>query len=134
AEQELRERMGELPIAVYRSTTLIGDGRSGAVRQFNFFHHAIRLCYHGLLPAFPGDPRGHIDLISADWAAEAIHYLCMRKFEPGATYHVCAEPPCSFCLQELIDATFCAFESSPHAKRRAFRKPAILPAPEFDAM
>ena len=134
AEQYLRERMGELPIAVYRTTTLIGDGRSGAVRQFNFFHNAIRLCYHGLLPAFPGDPCGHIDLIPADWAAKAIRYLCMQKFEPGATYHVCAEPQRSFCLQELIDATFTALESSPHAKRRAFRKPAILSPSEFDAM
>jgi thioester reductase-like protein len=134
AEQYLRERMGELPIAVYRSTTLIGDGRSGAVRQFNFFHNAIRLCYHGLLPALPGDPRGHIDLIATDWAAEVIRYLCMQKFEPGATYHVCAEAPRSYTLQALIDATICALESSPHAKRRVFRKPAILPAAEFDAL
>ncbi len=133
AELFLRERMDELPIAVYRSTTLIGEARTGTVRQFNFFHNAMRLCYHGLLPVIPGDPCGHLDLIPTDWAAEVVRFLVMENFHPGTTYHVCAEPPRSFSLQELIEATLRAFESSAHARGHAVRKPRIISLDEFDA-
>jgi thioester reductase-like protein len=133
-EQYLRDGMGDLPIAVYRSTTLIGDSRNGAVRQFNFFHNAIRLYYHGLVPAIPGDPRGHLDLIPVDWAARAIGFLAIEGFRPGTTYHVCAEPPRSYDLQGLIDATLQVFETSPESKRRGIPKPAIVTPEQFNVM
>jgi thioester reductase-like protein len=133
-ERFLRERMDELPIAVYRSTTLIGDSRTGIVRQFNFFHNAIRMYYHSLMPAIPGDPRGHLDLIPVDWAARAIRYLVIQNFHPATTYHVCAEPPRSYNLQQLIDATLSAFESSPYSDRHGIQKPLIVTPDQFDAL
>jgi thioester reductase-like protein len=133
-ERFLRERMDELPISVYRSTTLIGDSRTGAVRQFNFFHNAIRLYYHSLIPAIPGDPLGHLDLIPVDWAAQAIRFLVMQNFHLATTYHVCAEPPRSYNLQQLIDATLDAFESSPHSTRHGIQKPSIVTPNQFDVM
>ncbi len=134
SEQYLRERMGELPIAVYRSTTLIGESQSGAVRQFNFFHNAIRLFYHSMVPAIPGEPTGHIDLIPVDWAAHTICYLALENFRSGATYHVCAEPPRSYTLEGLIDATAQVFAHSPYSKKRDVTKPRIVSAEEFDAL
>lgn len=130
----LRERMGELPIAVYRSTTLIGDSRTGEVRQFNFFHNAIRLYYHSLIPAIPGDPDGHLDLIPVDWAARAIRYLVMDNFHPGTTYHVCAGPMRSYTLRQLIDATSSASELSSSSNRHDIAKPAIVSHAQFESM
>ena len=122
--------MGELPIAVYRSTSLIGDSRDGVVRQFNFFHIAMRFVYHGLIPALPGKPEGHIDFIPTDYAARAIQYLVDHSFHPGTTYHICAEPARSFTLQELVDATFAVFRSSPLSKKKKI-KPVPIVAPEI---
>ena len=134
AEQFLRERMRDLPIAVYRSTTLIGDSRTGAVRQFNFFHNAIRLYYSSLIPAIPGDPCGHLDLIPVDWAAQVIRYLSIENFHPGETYHVCAQPRHSYNLNQLIDATLEALESSPHSNKHHIRKPNIVTTDEFEVL
>lgn len=130
----LRHMMSEMPIAVYRSTTLIGDSRDGTVKQYNFFHNAVRLYYQGLVPALPGDPLGHLDLIPVDWAASVIRHLVMGNFRAGTTYHVCAGPSSSFNLQQLIDATLEAFESSPHSDRRIIKKPPIVSKGEFDAL
>ncbi len=132
SEQFLRERMDELPIAIYRSTTLIGDSQTGAVRQFNFFHNAIKLYYHSMVPAIPGDPNGHLDLIPVDWSAQAIRYLALENFRAGATYHVCAEPPRSFTLRGLLDATLTVFETSPDSKKRDIKKPLVVSPEQFD--
>ena len=40
AEQMLRAVMAELPLAMYRLSTLIGDSQSGRVNGFNAVHHA----------------------------------------------------------------------------------------------
>jgi thioester reductase-like protein len=126
AEQFLRARMGDLPIAVYRSTSLIGDSRDGVVRQFNFFHIAMRFAYHGLIPALPGKPEGHIDFIPTDYAARAIQYLVDHSFHPQTTYHICADPERSFTLQELVDATFAVFRSSPLSKKKKLKPMPIV--------
>lgn len=128
AEQYLRARMGELPVAVYRSTSLIGDSRNGVVRQFNFFHIAMRFAYHGLIPALPGAPEGHIDFIPTDYASRAIQYLVDHDFRPGTTYHICAEPERSFTLQELVNATLDVFRSSPASQKKKI-KPLLIVEP-----
>jgi hypothetical protein len=87
-----------------------------------------------MVPAIPGDPRGHLDLIPVDWAAQAICYLALENFKPRVTYHVCAEPPKSFTLQGLIDATADAFETSPYAKKRDVKKPQIISPEQFEEL
>ena len=132
AEQYLRARMGEFPIAVYRSTSLIGDSRDGVVRQFNFFHIAMRFAYHGLIPALPGVPEGHIDFIPTDYAARAIQYLIDHSFHPQTTYHICAGPARSFTLQELVDATLAAFRYNPFSKKKKIKSLPIVDPVVFE--
>lgn len=134
SEVYLRACMNELPIAVYRTTSLVGDSVMGTVRQFNFFHNAIRLIYHGLVPALPGDPSGHIDLIPVDWAAAVISYLALDNFQPGATYHICAEPPRSFQLQELVEATVDVYNHSPFSKKHHLKPLQVLPPGQYQAL
>jgi thioester reductase-like protein len=49
-EKKLRQAMGELPIAVYRLSTIAGNARTGRVEQFNALHRALHLYYNGLVP------------------------------------------------------------------------------------
>ncbi len=132
AERFLRAQMSDLPIAVYRSTTLIGDARGGIVRQFNFFHIAMRFAYHGLVPALPGVPEGHIDFIPTDYAARAIRYLVDHNFHPGATYHICAEPAKSYSLQELVDSTAQVFHTSVWSRKRKIKSVPIVDPATFE--
>jgi nucleoside-diphosphate-sugar epimerase len=129
AEMELvtREAMRELPIALYRLSTIIGDSRSGAVHGFNAIHHALRLLYQGLAPMVPGRESALVDLIPVDFAANAAFHLIEQTFEPGATYHLCAGSSASATLGALLDATMAAFERyRPAWRKRSIARPAIV--------
>ena len=126
-ERVLRAAMGSLPIAVYRSSTIVGDSRTGAVRGFNAFHHAVRLLYQGLAPMVPGDDAHCVDLVPVDYVASAAVWLFVRRFVPGRTYHLCSGADRSASLGALVDATVDAFyRFRPAWRKRSIEKPAIV--------
>jgi nucleoside-diphosphate-sugar epimerase len=132
-ECEIRERMGDLPLAVYRLSTLIGDSATGAMTGFNAFHHALRLLYHGLAPMMPGNPAHRIDVVGVDYVADAACWLFRRRFEAGRTYHLCSGPERSSSLAELIDAVMSAFyRFRPEWRRRGIERPAIVDLPTYE--
>jgi nucleoside-diphosphate-sugar epimerase len=119
--------MRELPVAIYRLSTVIGDSRTGAVFGLNAIHHALRLFYQGLAPMVPGDESHQVDLVSVDYVAAAAAWLFRHRFEPGRTYHLCSGPERSGPLDELIDAVVEAFHRfRPEWRRRGIEKPAIV--------
>lgn len=129
AEMEVlvREAMRDLPIALYRLSTIIGDSRTGAVSGFNAVHHALRLLYQGLAPMVPGHTSTLVDLIPADFAADASYALFEHAFSPGTTYHLCAGASGSAPLGALIDATMAAFERHrPAWRKRSIARPALV--------
>ena len=129
AEMEalVREAMADVPIGLYRLSTIIGDSRTGAVSGFNAVHHALRLLYQGLAPMVPGHASTLVDLIPVDFAADASHTLIEETFTPGATYHLCAGARGSAPLGALIDATMAAFERHrPAWRKRSIARPALV--------
>jgi long-chain acyl-CoA synthetase len=133
-EHFCKSRMQTLPIAVYRTTTMIGDSTSGVVRQFNYFHAALRAMYLCQVPFVPGDLEYRVDVIPQDWAAEVIHFLALKKFRAGATYHVCSGAEHSFSLAELVQATCAIFAESEDARPCSGTAPAIISLDEFHAL
>lgn len=132
-ERAVRRRMGDLPIAIYRSSTLIGDSVTGRVTGMNAFHHALRLLYHGLAPMVPGDPDHRVDLVATDYVAEATVRLFGHGFEAGRTHHLCSGPERSPPLAELIDIAVDAFhEFRPEWRRQGVEKPAIVSPPTYE--
>jgi nucleoside-diphosphate-sugar epimerase len=127
-----REAMATLPVSIYRFSTIIGHSTTGAVTSFNAIHHALRLFYQGLAPMVPGDLLTPVDLVSVDFAASALHYLVMCRFEPGATYHLAAGSTRSCTLDELLDETVRAFERSrPAWRKRRIERPAVVGADTY---
>ena len=129
AEMELlvRDRMSQLPIALVRLSTIIGDSRTGEVTGFNAVHQALRLLYQGLAPMVPGQESALVDLIPLDYAAAASHHLVANAFAAGATYHVCAGAHASSTLGALLDATMAAFERyRPSWRKRSIVRPALV--------
>ena len=143
AEVYLRGLMSDLPIAIYRSSSLVGDSRTGRVRQFNFLHQTLRLfdtnpstgSGRGLLPALPGDPDGPVDLIPVNWLADALVYLVDESFVAGQTYHLVAGHEHSPTLGELVDFAVECLEQSPYRTRKGpLRRPEIVDLQAFNAM
>ncbi len=132
-EDVVRDAMADLPVAIYRLSTIIGSSRTGEVHGLNAIHHALRLLYQGLAPLIPGHETTLVDLIPVDYAADAAHYLIERAFTPGATYHLCAGPPHSATLGEMLDATIDAFgRYRPAWRKRSIARPAIVELPTYE--
>jgi nucleoside-diphosphate-sugar epimerase len=128
-----RERMRDLPIALYRLSTIIGDSRTGAVTGFNAIHHALRLLYQGLAPMVPGSESTRVDLIPVDFAADAAFHLVEHAFAPATTYHLCAGAARSITLGDLLEATMTAFERHrPAWRKRSIARPAIVDLPTYE--
>jgi nucleoside-diphosphate-sugar epimerase len=125
AEQQVLGAMAEIPAAIFRLSTIIGDAATGRVQQFNYIHQLLKLLPHGdNLSIMPCDPKAPIDLITIDWVGAALAYLFEFGFVPGRVYQVCAGPEASLKLAQLIDLTLDIYASHP-----AYRKwqPIVLP-------
>ncbi len=105
AEQLVLEARREIPAAIVRLSSIIGDSRTGRVRQFNHVHQLLRLLPRNILPVAPGDPAARIDLIPSDWAARALAFLIDHAFVAGGVYHLCAGPEGSLTLGQMLDCT-----------------------------
>lgn len=128
-ENVVREAMSDVPVSLYRFSTVIGHSVTGTVTGFNAIHHALRLFYQGLAPMMPGDLATRVDLVPVDFAARAMHHLVMRRFEPGRTYHLCAGESRSCTLDELLSQTVECFERCrPAWRKRRIARPAVVDA------
>lgn len=105
AEQLVFAAMSELPASIYRLSSVMGDSRTGRVRQLNYVHQLIRLLPRNVLPVVPVHPEARVDLICADWAADALVYLIRSAFAPREVYHVCAGPEASVPAGQMIRLT-----------------------------
>ena len=117
AEELVEQAMGEVPIAVFRLSTIIGDSVTGQVHQLNYFHRLIKLFPQSLLPVVPGRPDAPIDLVAGDWAIPALALLFDSAFVPGRFYNICAGPKHSLTVREIFDLNLSAFESHPAGQK-----------------
>ena len=133
AENLVLEAMAEVPAAIFRLSSIIGDSR-GAVRQFNYFHQLIKMIPRSnIVRAIPGDPSAPVDLISSDWAGAAAEYLFEHHFQPGRIVHVCAGPDASMTVKQLVEITFEIFQRHPRGRRfSGVKAPDLVSLDEFE--
>jgi long-chain acyl-CoA synthetase len=126
--------MGDLPAAIYRLSSIIGDARTGRVRQFNHVHQLVRLFPRSVVPIMPADPDAPVDLIPEDWAIPALARLVDDGFAAGDIAHLCASPEASLTVRELIDLTARAFERHPLGRQwHPIRVPRFVTVAEWEA-
>lgn len=134
AEQLVLAAMRDIPINIYRLSTIIGDSRTGRVRQYNYFHQVLRLLARNVLPVAPGNLSWQEDLIPTDWCIAALAFLFESRFQPGEVLHICAGTEGSPTIQEVRDTTFSLFEKHPLLQKwLPIRSPAFVPLPEYEA-
>jgi nucleoside-diphosphate-sugar epimerase len=133
AEQLVFETMREIPVSVYRLSTIIGDSKTGRVRQYNYFHQVLRLFARNVLPVAPGNLSWQEDLIATDWCIAALAFVFDSRFEPGEVLHVCAGIEGSPTIQEVKDTTLGLFEKHPLLQKwLPIRPPAFVSLPEYE--
>lgn len=125
AEHLAIEAFNDLPVAIYRLSTVIGDSRTGKVEQYNHFHQLLRLVRHNLLPILPGCPAARADFVATDWAAAAIAWLFEHRFEPGSIRNISAGPGDTLRMSDLLRMAF-------DSLGEGGRPPELVSAEEFN--
>jgi nucleoside-diphosphate-sugar epimerase len=117
AEELVARAMDEIPIAIFRLSTIIGDSLTGEVHQLNYFHRLIKLFPQNLLPFIPGRPDTPIDLVPEDWAIPALAFIFESAFVPGRYYNICAGPALSLTVREILDLNLAVYQSHPAGQK-----------------
>ncbi len=124
-EEVVRAAIADLPILLFRLSTVIGDSRTGTVHGFNALHHAIRLLYQGLAPMVPGMPSTPVDMVSSDYVAEAALHLIDNQAGCGVFHLASGERAAA--IGDLLSATIeSLMRFRPTWRKRSIEKPLLV--------
>jgi thioester reductase-like protein len=87
AEHMVRELLPDVPKTIFRPSIVLGDSRFGETTQFEMVRAFSILSGLPLLPLRPLD---RIDIVPANWVADAIVTLHLRESPAHDTYHLSA--------------------------------------------
>ena len=123
-EAELIVRSSDLDYVIARPSTVVCDDVSGTVTQVNAVHRALRLYHAGLASMMPGTEESPVDVIPADWVADAIVRLALTDAAIGRTIHLCAGDG-ALSLGTLLDRTYAVWSRDTSWRRRHVARPAL---------
>jgi thioester reductase-like protein len=98
AEVLLRRAMGQVPIAVVRPTTIVGDASAGESDRLEGIYLLVLLVV--ATPAeiaipFPGRGDTPLNIVPLDYAIRAAHAIGRHPAAPGRTFHLADPSPLS---------------------------------------
>ena len=123
-EAEGLVRASGLEYVIARPSTVVCDDVRGAVTQVNAVHRALRLYHAGLASMMPGSEDTPVDVIPADWVANAIAALALAPDAAGRTIHLCAGDG-ALPLGALLDRTYRLWSRDSSWRRRSVARPAL---------
>ena len=123
-EAELLVRSSGLEFVIARPSTVVCDDLRGTVTQVNAVHRALRLYHAGLASMMPGSEETPVDVIPADWVADAIARLALLRTASGRTLHLCAGEG-ALPLGALLDRTYATWSRDLSWRRRTVARPAL---------
>ena len=85
SEHMVRELMGEVPVTIFRPSVVLGDSRRAETTQFDMVRAFAFLASLPVLPFRPGDK---IDIVPADYVADAIVALHRKERAEHVIYHL----------------------------------------------
>jgi thioester reductase-like protein len=101
AEGLVREAMEDLPIIIYRPTTVVGDSETGEIDKIDGPYYLIQTIdrnFHLVIPE-TGNSKFHIEPV--DFVAEAFYTIFETPDATGACYHLADSNPPTY--REFID-------------------------------
>ncbi|MGH2855507.1 MAG: SDR family oxidoreductase, partial [Solirubrobacteraceae bacterium] len=90
AERLVARARGGLPITVLRPSIVVGERGSGWTASFNVLYWPLRAFARGAYVALPARRNAPVDVVPADYVADAILHLSQAREAEGATFHLTA--------------------------------------------
>jgi thioester reductase-like protein len=98
AEGMVRRAMREVPIAVVRPTTLVGDSGTGEIDRFDGLYLLVLLVLttpSDIAIPFPGRGESPLNIVPVDFVARAAHAIGRSNVSRGRTFHLADPHPLS---------------------------------------
>jgi len=130
-EAEMLVRSSGLEYMIARPSTVVCDDARGTVTQVNAVHRALRLYHAGLASMMPGTEDTPVDVIPADWLADAIARLSLTETCAGRTIHLCAGDG-ALPLGTLLDRTYALWARDTAWRRRGISRPSLSDLPTYE--
>ncbi|ABC62164.1 SDR family oxidoreductase [Erythrobacter litoralis] len=145
AEAEALVRASGVPFVIARPSIVVGDSKTGAIRQFDTIYAAFKLIAEGRVQHMPVKHGATLDFVPVDHVAAGLVAL-VEQFEAaqGCAYHLVSGGPVSvgdfasaigsfphFDAPILVDAERFDPAILPPMERRLFRRVAALYAAYF---
>ena len=129
-EAERLVRASRREWVVLRPSTVVCDDARGGVSQPNAVHRALRLYHGGLAAMMPGTAESTLDVVTADYVADAVAALAFRDDLAGETLHLCAGDR-ALPLGELLDETYALWARDAAWRRKGIARPALTDAATY---
>ena len=123
-EAEALVRAARRDWVILRSSTVACDDVDGGVTQRNAVHQALRLFHDGLAAMIPGLPDSVLDVVPADYVADAIARLALRTDIDETTVQLCAGAG-AMPLAELLDECYERWARDAAWRRRTIAPPSL---------
>lgn len=102
AECDVRDAGRDLPITIYRPSVIVGNSQTGWARRFLGVYQVLRWIDRGRLTSLPCRADFELDIVPADYVAEAIVKLAGMAGSIGQTFHLTAGNTNRLPLEELV--------------------------------
>ncbi len=90
ADSETMVRRSGLPYTICRPGMIIGDTVKGRTRYFNTIYYVLKLMMQGRLPVIPVAPDKKLNIVPADYAAQAVVRLMRMEEAKDRCFHLTA--------------------------------------------
>ncbi len=90
AEQLVRERWGEIPVAVFRPSIVVGESTTGRTSSFNVMYFPLKIYTRGIWRWIPGTPDTPLDMVPVDFVCDGLERIAREPDSVGRAYHLSA--------------------------------------------
>ena len=129
-EAEALVRASGLPWTILRSSTIACNDADGSVTQINAVHRALRIYHRGLAAMMPGNRANPLDVVTADFVADAVARLTLDSRANQRTVHLCAGRN-AITLGELVDSAYDVWSADPAWRKRRVERAMITDAETY---
>lgn len=103
-ERLVAQAMGQLPVSVFRPGQIVGDSRTGFVKNFNTLYYPLKLYLKQQMRVFPIKKSMRVNMVPVDYVAKSIVRITYAEDAAGKTFHLTAPTSAQPTVAELIDA------------------------------
>ncbi|MCD8361742.1 MAG: AMP-binding protein [Lachnospiraceae bacterium] len=103
-ERLVMQAAGQLPVSVFRPGQIVGDSRTGYVKNFNTLYYPLKLYLKRQMRIFPIRKSMRVNLVPVDYVAKSIVHIMQEEEAAGKTFHLTAPSSAQPTVAELISA------------------------------